>query len=87
MPRIHRSEVKVWGQKFRPRTPPSAPPEHNSHTDVADTHQNDTDEAEAPHNKPDSAPADTPDNPADTVSGPLFGMDQCVTLILPQHQL
>jgi len=40
--------------------------------DVADMHQNDT--VEAPHNKADSAPADTPRNEADAdaASGPLL---------------
>jgi len=42
-----------------------------SHTDAADTHQND--DVEAPHNKADSVPADTPHNEADddVASGPL----------------
>ena len=44
------------------------------HTDAADTHQTDIGEAEAPQNDtPNPAPAHTPDNPADTVSGPPSG--------------
>jgi len=39
--------------------------------------KNDTREAEAPHNDThDPAPAHTPDNPADIVSGPPSGMDR-----------
>jgi len=57
------------------------------HTDAGDTHQTNTGEAEAPQNDtPDPAPAHTPDNPADTVSGPPSGMDPSVTLIPQQHQ-
>jgi len=58
------------------------------HTDAADTHQTDTGETEAPQNDtPDPAPAHTPHNPADTVSGPPSRMDPSVTLIPQQHQL
>ena len=58
------------------------------HTDVADTHQNDTGEAEAPQNDtPDHTPAHTPDNLTDTMSGPPSRMDPSVTLTPLQHQL
>ena len=44
------------------------------HSGAADTHQTDTGEAKAPKNDtPDHAPAHTPDNPADTMSGPPSG--------------
>jgi len=58
------------------------------HTDAADKHQTDTGEAKAPQNDTsDPAPAHTPHNPADTVSGPPSGMDPSVTLIPQQHHL
>jgi len=58
------------------------------HTDVADTHQTNIGEVEAPQNDmPDSAPAHTPDNARDTALGPSFGKDQTVKLIPLQHQL
>jgi len=57
-------------------------------TDVADTHQSDTGEAEVPQNDtPDPAPAHTLDNPADTVLDPPSGMDPSVTWTPLQHQL
>jgi len=39
---------------------------YDPHTDATDTHQNDI--VEAPHNKPDFAPADTPHNAVETPS-------------------
>jgi len=53
-----------------------APAQYQGDTDVVNTHQNDI--VEAPHNKPDSAPADTP-------SGPPPGIDLSVTMRPPHH--
>ncbi|KEH37563.1 transmembrane protein, putative [Medicago truncatula] len=85
--------IAVWsGLVLHPRHPLEHDPDppaaeaapNDPHTNAADTHQNDT--VEAPYNKADFAPADTPDNAADNVSDPPYGIDPSVMIRPPQHQ-